>query len=410
MSHFHVLIILPMLPWPLSSGGHQGIFNSLKAVSQFCDIHLVYYAGQKDTAACYHDELKKQLGGNVIIHPYVDNPMEWDRSVAFRKIANKIFKRMDLFDYILFTKLHDNAYYDFVNSIIEQYKIDLVQVEMAECMDFVLTLPPSVKRLFVHHEIRYVRNERFLDKFGRSLRNVAHYEQEKIKEIALLNRYDTVITVSEKDKDLLIESGVTVPVHASFSIVNTSIGGTVVSAPGSHRLVYVGPEVHYPNKVGLEWFLEKVWPLVKEKDGRFTMDIIGNWSKNTSKEWAKRYSDVHFVGFVDDLATAMQGATMVVPIFVGSGIRMKILEAMSLGVPFVSTTVGAEGIPVQNGVHGFISDYPEEFADQIMMAEDASVRKRLTQESLKLVREKFSFEQLSRDRIGVYNKLLDNCC
>ncbi len=395
-----------MLPWPLSSGGHQGIFNSLKAVSQFCDIHLVYYAGQKDTAACYHDELKKQLGGNVTIHPYVDNPMKWDRSVAFRKIANKIFKRMDLFDYILFTKLHDNAYYDFVNSIIEQYNIDLVQVEMAECMDFVLTLPTSVKRLFVHHEIRYVRNERFLDQFGRSLRNVALYEQEKIKETALLNRYDTVITVSEKDKELLIESGVTTPVHASFLVVNTPVSGTVASAPGSHHLVYVGPEAHYPNKVGLEWFLDKVWPLVKEKDGCFTMDIIGNWSKNTAKEWAKRYPDVHFMGFVDDLAIAMQGATMVVPIFVGSGIRMKILEAMSLGIPFVSTTVGAEGIPVQNGIHGFISDSPEDFANQVMNAENADVRERLVRNAYDLVKNKYSHEVLTKDRIFVYKTLL----
>lgn len=332
--------------------------------------------------------------------------MKWDRSVAFRKIANKIFKRMDLFDYILFTKLHDNAYYDFVNSIIEQYNIDLVQVEMAECLDFVLTLPASVKRLFVHHEIRHVRNERFLDKFGRSLRNVALYEQEKIKEIALLNRYDTVITVSEKDKDLLIESGVTVPVHASFLVVNTPVSGTVASAPGSHRLVYVGPEVHYPNKVGLEWFLEKVWPLVKEKDGRFTMDIIGNWSKNTAKEWAKRYPDVHFMGFVDDLAIAMQGATMVVPIFVGSGIRMKILEAMSLGVPFVSTTVGAEGIPVQNGIHGFISDSPEDFANQVMNAENADVRERLVRNAYDLVKNQYSHEVLTKDRISVYKNLL----
>jgi len=399
------LFILPFFPWPLVSGGHQGIFNSIRAVREYADIHLVYYAGQRDADSRYHDELKRQLGGRVEIHPYVDRPGKWTKAVAFRKIGNKLFKRADHFSYLLFTKLHDAAYYDFVNDLVRALRIDLVQVEMVETLDFILTLPTDVKRVFVHHELRYVRNAQFLEREGSDSYRKALYEEEKIKEIALLNRYDLILTVSGADKDKLLQAGVTAPVHASFSIVNSqSLSGT--DAVGSHRISYVGPEAHYPNKVGLEWFLEQVWPLVKQRDDAFRMEIVGKWSPSTVADWSRRYKDVRFLGFVDDLSAVLRGSTMVVPVFVGSGIRMKILEAMSFGVPFVSTVVGAEGIPVENGVHGFITDDPAAFADSLCESENPDVRKKMVSNGLQLIREQYSFEALSRNKKAAYEQLL----
>lgn len=406
MNRKRFLFILPFFPWPLVSGGHQGLFNSIKAVRDYADIHLVYYAGQRDTARRYHETLKQQLGGTVRIHPYVDRPGKWTKDVAFRKIGNKIFKRADPFSYLLFTKLHDSAYYRFVDALIRTHRIDLVQADMAETLDFMLTLPPGVKRVFVHHELRYVRNAQLLERAGEDPYRRALFEEEKIKEIALLNRCDQIVTVSAADRDKLLAAGVTAPVHASFSIVNSPVLPAGAAGPGGRRLAYVGPEAHYPNKLGLQWFLDTVWPLVKARDAAFRMDIIGQWSRATAAEWSRRYPDVRFSGFVEDLASALRGSTMVVPIFVGSGIRMKLLETMAFGVPFVSTPVGAEGIPVQDGVQGFIADDAETFAECVFRAEDPSVRERMAAEGQRLVRTYYSEEALARDKRAMYEKLL----
>lgn len=406
MQNKRFLFILPFFPWPLTSGGHQGMFNSIRAVREYADIHLVYYAGQKDTDARYHEELKRQIGGKVEIHPYVDRPLHWTRSMAFRKIGNKLFKRIDYFSYLVFTKLHDAPYYDFVNQIIKEYQIDLVQIEMVENLDFVLTIPREVPCVFVHHELRYVRNAQFLERYGKDSYREALCARERLQEISLLNRYDLILTVSEVDKAKLIEEGVTAPIHASFSIVNSEAVPLEENIAGSHTLTYVGPESHHANKVGLEWFMDKVWPLVKQRDNSFKVEIIGRWSSATVAEWSRRYKDVHFLGFVDNLADALRGSTMIVPIFVGSGIRMKILESMSYGVPFVSTVVGAEGIPVEDGVHGYITDDPNQFADDVILLENPKTREEMRRKGRELVLARYSPEALARNKKDAYERLL----
>ena len=411
MSQHRFLFILPFYPWPLVSGGHQAVFNGIRSVVGFADVHLVYYAGQRETNSRYDSILKEQLGGNVSIHHYVDKVGKWAKDMAFRKISNKISKRMDYPSYFIHAiKLHDEAFYDYVNNLIETYQIDLVQVEMVQNLDFILTLPDTVKTVFVHHELCFVRNQQYVARMGGNSYIKALYEREKIDEIALLNRYDMVMTLSEIDKEKLKEACVTAPIFASFGIVNTKLAALSDSGAGSHRAVYVGPEAHYPNKLGLMWFMDNVWPLVKERDEAFSLDIVGRWSPATVSEWSRKYKDVHFLGFVDDLPSALKGGTMIVPIRVGSGIRMKILEAMSLGVPFVSTVVGAEGIPVKDGIHGFITDDPAVFADRIIKAEDPDIRKQFIAKGIQLIREHYSEEALIENKKNAYRQLLGTIC
>ena len=406
MERKRFLFILPFFPWPLVSGGHQALFNGIKAAGHFADIHLVYYAGQRDSSSRFHTELKQMLGGQVWIHPYVDKPARWTKDVAFRKIGNKIFKRADHFSYLLFTKLHDNAYYDFVNALIRKYRIDLVQAEMAETLDFVLTLPSDVRKVFVHHELRFVRNAQLLASSGETFYRRALYEEERIKEIALLNRFDLVLTVSEVDRQKLLAAGVTAPVRASFGVVTAfPQTGSDGNHAGSRRVTYVGPEAHYPNKLGLKWFLDTVWPIVRTRDAAFRMEIVGNWSKSTITEWTRHYPGIRFLGYVENLASVLHGSTMIAPVFVGSGIRMKILEAMSCGIPFVSTVVGAEGIPVQDGIQGFITDDAETFAEDLFKAEDPDLRSAMADRGRALVQEHYSLEALVRNRRGAYASL-----
>lgn len=404
-----ILIILPFFPWPLVSGGHQAIFNGIRAVASFADVHLVYYAGQKDDSAKYHSDFKQAVGGDVTIHPYVDKVGKWTKDMAFRKVSNKVLKRVDYAAYFINAiKLHDAAYYDYVNALIRENRIDLVQAEMMSTLDFVLTLPEQVKKVFVHHELCFVRNQQYLDRSSENSYLKALCEKEKIDEIALLNRYDMVMTLSESDRVKLLDAGVLSPVFSSFGIVNTKYANAPSSSAGTHRLVYVGPEAHYPNKMGLKWFLDNVWERVKDRDSAFKMDIIGQWSDATKADWTRRYPDLAFRGFVEDLPSALTGSTMVVPILVGSGIRMKILEAMSIGVPFVSTVVGAEGIPAEDGVHGFITDDPAVLADDIIRAEDPQLRKRFIENGRKLIQDHFSKEALAENKREAYKQLFED--
>ena len=268
-------------------------------------------------------------------------------------------------------------------------------------IDLVLTLPSHIKKIFVHHELRFIRNQLYL-----STCNTTHYkkaivELEYIKEIYLLNKYDQIITLSSIDKDKLIQHGVKVPVHTSFAVVKSQED---TKHPGLYNkiLSFIGPEAHEPNKIGLKWFLKNCWSILKKKDASYQLHIIGKWSTNTSQKWSEEYKDIKFLGYVPDLLNAINNTTMIVPITIGSGIRMKILEAMSNKIPFVSTYIGAEGIPVINGKNCFLTDDCNEFVNCILKLEDNNIRNEFKESSYRIIKEKYSLEALTKNRMQLY--------
>lgn len=84
---------------------------------------------------------------------------------------------------------------------------------------------------------------------------------------------------------------------------------------------------------------------------------------------------------------------------------MKILEAAARGIPFVSTTVGAEGIPVKNGTHCFIADESESFVQSILKLQDVSLRKQMVENSYQMLKDNFSIDALRINRLDIYDSV-----
>ncbi|OWV16504.1 hypothetical protein B7990_11865 [Fibrobacter sp. UWB4] len=298
-----------------------------------------------------------------------------------------------------------NQYIQFINACIKKYNIDVVQMEMCSCLPFVLALPANVKKIFVHHEIKFVVDELKLQTLGVTPYRHAVAEMSKIQEIGLLNKCDAIITLSDIDKKKLEQEGVEVPIYSSVAVVNTE-NNIRNSYKSSNILSFVGPSTHSPNYIGIKWFLENCWNDLLEKDPSYTLRIIGDWSEDKRNEILQKYKNVEFLGFVPNLADALNNTIMIVPITVGSGIRMKILEASSLGIPFVSTTVGAEGLPFESGKDCFLSNTPEAFVESILKLKDKSLRENFAQKANTIVKEKYSMEALRKNRLEIYDKVL----
>lgn len=227
-----------------------------------------------------------------------------------------------------------------------------------------------------------------------------------ILEIGLLNKCDAIITLSETDQKKLIDAGVKVPIYPSFAIVNTNAEMTNANET-NNILSFIGPAFHSPNYLGVKWFLENCWEKLLQQDASYHLRIIGNWPEDRRNEITQKFKNVEFAGFVPNLAKALNDTIMIVPITVGSGIRMKILEAASLGVPFVSTTVGAEGLPFENGVDCLKGDTPEEFVDAILKMRDKSLRVEFAKKANKLVKVKYSMDALRKNRLEIYEKVMN---
>lgn len=409
----NVLFIEPFCPYPLVSGGHQAIYNGIAAMKDVANVYVVYaHTSWKDYSEAGRVELEKRFPFVHVLHYGLAEKstgqfwFKLKRRIrrTWSKWMNKIRKpKVDINDYRSwgFTPQPDN-YAQYINQLIEQYHIDVVQVEMCFLLSIVLDLPKHVKKIFVHHELRYVREELRLGKIDvpQSFRNEVTIH--KLEEIGLLNMYDEIVTLSETDKQKLIEAGVTKPILTSFAVVNTENSSAENSCEWKHVLSFVGPETHDPNYDGVMWFLENCWSELQAKNAEYRLRIIGKWNAGTCEKIRAQYPNVEFAGFVENLTDALSGTVMIVPIRVGSGIRMKILEAGAIGVPVVSTHVGAEGLPVENGENILLADTSEAFVGAVLKMEDDVTRERLSKQLQATIQKQYSLDALRENRKKLY--------
>lgn len=404
----NILLIEPFIPYPLTNGGAQAIFHGIQAIREEYHVYVLFTSrmGEK-----YFHEFEQEIGPDVTLLPYL--PVKSARLPLKNRIALSLYYRtgsdrlrvQDPFEEKTVEPVFSEDFLRYVHEIISKHSISIVQVEMPWVMSIVLGLPQSVKKVFVHHELRFVRNELELKTYGENLYRRAAVELNKIQEIGLLNRYDAIVTLSETDKEKLLREGVNVPVHSSFAIVNTAPKAEEITKM-EKTVSFVGPEFHLPNQKGIQWFLSACWPRLLQKDPAYQFQIIGNWDETTKTSLASRYKNIKFLGFVDHLQEALTNTVMIVPIRIGSGIRMKILEAAANGVPFVSTQVGAEGLPFVSGKECFIADDPDTFVDGILRLQDSDLANAFVQAARCRVQTQFSLAALKQNRCEILKSII----
>ena len=408
MTRKNILFILPTLPYPLEFGGNQAMFNGIATLVDVANVYVTYILYGKDKNTHQREAFINELGGKVTVLPYIEIPqINTPRRVLglISQVLDKwVFtKDMDCFlEKQIRIKQPSNDEILFINKIIKDYKINIVQVEMLSHLAIVNSLPQNVRKVFVHHELGFVRISQILkeNKCNEYYHSLA--ETSMIKEIALLNKYDDVIVLSETDKRKLLKVGVSAPIHSSFAIVKApDVFHPIID--DYHNLIFIGPSQHKPNYYAIKWFLGNCWDLLLKYDSRFKLQIVGKWDKQSQKSVANNYKNVEFLGFVKELGTVLRNGIMIVPITIGSGIRMKILEAAANGIPVVSTTIGAEGLPLENGKNGFLADTPDAFVNRIMDLSNTTLRLQFVNNLNTIIREQYSFDALQMNR----RKILD---
>lgn len=414
MEKINILLILKWLPYPLSDGGRQAIYNGILAMKNIANIHITYYEVREDQSSiCAREQFSKNCEG-VYLHPFFRRKKRIPAissynilKALFSRIKYKFFtKDIDrIIDDLVVVNHYPTDFLDHINCLIAKYSIQVIQTEMMDVLPVILSLPDKPKKIFVHHELAYVRNNLAFKDLDLNLSQQIVCETAKVLEIGLINRYDAVITLSSTDAVKLRHAGVHIPIYTSFAIVS-SISKEQMEFVYQPVLSFVGPDSHTPNLIGINWFLENCWELLLSKDSSYKLRIIGKWSTATQKGIMERYKSVEFLGFVDDLSQAIEKTTMIVPITVGSGIRMKIQEAALNGVPFVSTTVGAEGLPFQDGINCYIEDDPIKFVEKILALKNDVLRNKFIYAANDLIKSKYSLNALRENRIHIIEEVI----
>jgi glycosyltransferase involved in cell wall biosynthesis len=181
----------------------------------------------------------------------------------------------------------------------------------------------------------------------------------------------------------------------------------LVRRPSGSNLVFVGSMNYIPNVDAAEFFVNDVLPLIARERPDVTFTIVGARPSAAVRRLAED-PRVSVTGPVDDVRPYYAAAAAaVVPLRAGGGVRMKILEGMALGVPMVSTTIGAEGLSLEHGRELLIGDTPQELADAaIGLLRDPALGDRLARAARETALRRFSWESVAAVLDGVYNSVV----
>ncbi len=223
-----------------------------------------------------------------------------------------------------------------------------------------------------------------------------------------LRRFDRVIAVSVRDAAVLkdryglanvaeIDTGVDLDFFTASPPAGTAPADGAPADGGT--LIFVATMSWAANVEGIHFLLDEVWPLLVQARPKLQAIIVGrNPPASLVEKVRSRALAVRLTGFVDDIRPYVaQSDVYVIPLRVGSGTRIKAFEAMAMGRPVVSTTLGVEGLPVTDGAHFLRADTAEAFAAAILaLLADPALRVRLATAARQLMEEKFSWSQVAR--------------
>ena len=230
---------------------------------------------------------------------------------------------------------------------------------------------------------------------GQQWRRMLRFEE------TALARFDLTLAVSDADRrtfEGLYPASLTTPVHVVQTGVETGYFTPPSTPPSAAHMVFTGSMDWLPNEDGMTYFCREILPKIRQSEPDATLSIIGRAPTPAVKKLAE-IPGVEVTGRVDDVRPHIaKGSVYIVPLRIGGGTRLKIFEAMAMGKAVVSTTVGAEGLPVTSGRDIEIADEPARFAHSVVhLMRDVATRRGIETAARQLVVERYDWSAVAQD-------------
>jgi len=355
-----ILVLTNKLPFPAKDGGSIASLNMLSSLHQ---------AGFQVSCLAINT-LKHHFPVDQIPEKYRDRirflAVDGDTRIRpLRLLANLLFSRKP---YIAMRFLNGD-YARALEKELKEERYELVQLEGPYMGHYIPLIRRHSKARIVlrAHNVenqiwaRKADNEALSLKKG-YLQSLARRLERFERDVA--SSCDALLCISPRDENWFRDQGldkatITLPAALDCDAYPRT------PLPRDPSIFFIGALDWMPNEEGLQWFIQEVLPRLVEKDERIRLHVAG---RNAPAHVEALLEGEHIVyhGEVEDAKSFMQAhRLMVAPLLTGSGIRIKILEAMALGRPVVTTSIGIEGIPARAGKEVEVEDRPEAFQKQV---------------------------------------------
>jgi len=378
---------------PLDKGGKLRTWNLMRHLARRHEITYLAFAEPNHTQGVI--DAMHQVAARVETIPRVDPPKG-----SWRFYQDAALHLADPLPYAV-GKYRSRAYRQRVDALLARDAFDLLVCDfLVPAVNLPWRLPcPAV--IFTHN----VESEiwrRHADTEASVLKRLLYRTQHRRMlrfERRTLERFDGVLAVSDADRDTfehLYPGSLRKPAHVVPTGVDTEFFAPTPSAAASRRLVFTGSMDWLPNEDAMVFFVREVLSLIRAEEPDVTLSIVGRAPTPAVRKLA-REPGVHVTGAVDDVRPYVdEAAVYVVPLRIGGGTRLKIFEAMAMGKAVVSTTVGAEGLPVVDGTHMMLADDPRSFArETVALIRDLDRRRQLERAARALVVSKYDWSAVA---------------
>ena len=226
-------------------------------------------------------------------------------------------------------------------------------------------------------------------------------------EFEMYNAMDHVITLTDEDRLSILNYAPQLPVSVVppgidlIDLNNTKIA----KKPDFPLLMMCGYFADKSNRDAAIWFIQNIWPIIYKKNKKVKCWFIGKGINKEMINIASNKSGITLIADIENLRPYRKAASVFInPMRLGSGLRIKILEAMGAGLPVVTTSLGAAGIPAQNGVNCLISDTPSEFAESVLwLLKDKNLSVKIGNNAKNMVERKYEINQCINQLESIIN-------
>lgn len=392
------------LPYPPSGGVKIRTFHTLRILASEFDVTgLCFYRWKRgrlepDVDAAV-DELKRY--GKIVPFPIASEHNRYRFAVDHLRslVQGKVYTRY-VYESGEFRRRLEDA--------LAESKFDIVHADSLDLSAYFPEVGRSIPLVCVHHDVQSVLLERRAERAHNSVvstylrmqASLMRREEERVCPQVALN-----VTVSEHDRSTLLS----LAPGADVTVVPNGVD-TEYFRPRSVQqkgLCFVGGTTWFPNKDALNYYTTSVLPELRALVPGTATTWVGRVSAEELGEFATT-EDLILTGFVPDVRPYLAGAEcVVVPLRVGGGTRIKILDAWAMGKAVVSTSIGCEGLDARDGENILIADKPREFAAAISrVLADETLRERLGRNARETVVRSYSWDVIGQDMLTQYRRLI----
>lgn len=399
-----ILFLCKKFPYPLKDGESIAVSNLCKELkSKGCDLTLL----SMNTRKHYSDTSALPADYNYFteIHTVdIDNSIKPLQALASLISGDSYHVR----------RFQSEAFNEKLIALLKKEAYDIVQLETLYLAPYVETIRKYSKAKVVMraHNVEHEIWERITRNTGSNLRKwyLAHLTK-KLKQYELdqFPAYDYLITLTDRDLKQFVDKGYLN--GASAAPIGFDINSYPYQKPqfGDHMSVcFIGSLDWMPNVEGLNWFLENCWPQIHQLWPKLTFHVAG---RNTPEVLLNlNLPGVVIHGEVPDAAAFINShSVMIVPLFSGSGMRVKIVEGMMMGKVIISTAVGKEGIEGNDKEHLLLAEDKTQFVDAIRYCvERPEEALAIGQKAQKNAINQFDSADAAQKIMDIYQSLLRN--